>query len=177
MKLSEALALRADLNKRIAEVTQRMVDNAKFQEGTKPAEDSAVLLQRLEEMAAQLQNVIAQINKTNIATRLADGRTLTEAIAERDILLVRIAYHRRLAEGSLIKQSVLSQMVAHHLKDRSDSLQPSLFPPRLKECKVLVLPRKHSRLRRGLVPGLPKGDGFRLSSSLDKYTSGSTVRV
>ncbi|MBC8063457.1 MAG: DIP1984 family protein [Chlorobia bacterium] len=106
MKLSEALSQRSDLNKRIAEVTQRMVDNAKVQEGTTPAEDCATLLGRLEEMASQLQRLMAQINKTNLATNLSNGKSLTDSIAERDILLVRIGYHRKLADAGVIKQSV-----------------------------------------------------------------------
>lgn len=106
MKLSEALALRADLNKRIADLGARMVANATVQEGSEPAEDANALLAQSEAMALQLQTLIADINKTNLATKLADGRTLTDAIAERDILLVRISTHRRLADAGLIKQTV-----------------------------------------------------------------------
>lgn len=106
MKLSEALALRADLNKRIADLANRMVANATVQEGSDPGEDANALLAQSEAMALQLQTLIADINKTNLATKLADGRTLTEAIAERDILLVRISTHRRLADAGLIKQTV-----------------------------------------------------------------------
>lgn len=106
MKLSEALALRADLNKRIADVTNRMVANAIVQEGTKPGEDANELLEQAEQMAAQLQYLIARINHTNLATIMEDGRTLTDAIAERDVLLVRISMHRRLADAAHIKQTV-----------------------------------------------------------------------
>ena len=130
MKLSEALALRADLNKRIAEVAQRMVDNAKVQEGTPPAEDCGALLAKLEEMSAQLQSLIWHINKTNLETKLSDGRTLTEAIAQRDILQIRIAYHRRLADQGVIKQSVqtrsevrfIAQIDVTKLREISDQL-------------------------------------------------------
>ena len=106
MKLSEALALRADANKRIAELSERMVQSAKTQEGTDPAEDATALLAQADELATTLQKLIADINKTNLATKLTDGRTLTEAIAERDILLVRISMYRRLADAGLIKQTV-----------------------------------------------------------------------
>ena len=44
MKLAEALALRADLKKRIDQVECRLVLNAKVQEGEAPAEDPEALL-------------------------------------------------------------------------------------------------------------------------------------
>lgn len=133
MKLSEALSQRADINKRIAEVTQRVIDNAKVQEGVDPAENCDVLLTRLEELSVQLQQLIAQINKTNSLTKLKSGQTLTEAIAERDILIVRIGYHRRIADAGVIKQSVqtrsevrfISQVDVSKLRETCDELSRS----------------------------------------------------
>ena len=48
MKLAEALTLRADLQRRIAALRDRLKRNAKVQEGDTPAEDPAVLLRELD---------------------------------------------------------------------------------------------------------------------------------
>ena len=45
MKLAEALTLRADLQKRAAQLQNRLYNNAKVQEGEKPAEDPRGLLE------------------------------------------------------------------------------------------------------------------------------------
>ena len=47
MKLAEALHLRADLQKRIAQLGERLQANAKVQEGDEPSEDPALLLSEL----------------------------------------------------------------------------------------------------------------------------------
>lgn len=130
MKLSVALAMRADLNTRIAELQKRMTSSALVQEGTPAPENAMELLAQADELADQLQSLIAQINKTNIATLLADRRTLTEAIAERDILLVRIRMHRELADAAIIKQNIhtrsevrfIPQVNITELRKKADSL-------------------------------------------------------
>ena len=43
MKVAEALALRADLQKRLEQLKQRLVKNARIQEGDKPEEDPVEL--------------------------------------------------------------------------------------------------------------------------------------
>jgi len=43
MKIAEALALRADLQKRLEQLKQRLVKNARIQEGDAPEEDPAEL--------------------------------------------------------------------------------------------------------------------------------------
>lgn len=91
MKLAEALAQRADIQKRMAEVRFRAAQNARYQEGEKPAEDSARLLEEFNRLAGQLASLIRRINRTNLATELRPGMTLTDAIAERDSLSLRYA--------------------------------------------------------------------------------------
>ncbi|EJS88800.1 hypothetical protein AAUPMB_08674, partial [Pasteurella multocida subsp. multocida str. Anand1_buffalo] len=44
MKLAEALMQRADAQRRLAQLNQRLQQNAKYQEGEKPAEHPADLL-------------------------------------------------------------------------------------------------------------------------------------
>jgi hypothetical protein len=43
MKIAEALALRADLQKRLEQLKQRLVKNARIQEGDSPEEDPVEL--------------------------------------------------------------------------------------------------------------------------------------
>ena len=53
MKLAEALILRADLQKRIAQLSARLKDSAKVQEGDEPTEDLKALFAELDQMLAQ----------------------------------------------------------------------------------------------------------------------------
>jgi hypothetical protein len=87
MKLAEALLLRADLQKKLASLRERIVANAVVQEGDKPHEPPEQLVREAFGVLAELEVLISNINKTNLATKLPDGRTLTQAIARRDTLV------------------------------------------------------------------------------------------
>ena len=82
MKLAEALQLRTGLQKRISQLSSRLCNNATVQEGEKPAEDPAALMEEYEDCVAQLEGLIARINRTNSETRTESG-TLTELLARR----------------------------------------------------------------------------------------------
>ena len=97
MKLAEALHQRADLQKRISQLAQRLNNNAKVQEGDTPAEDPAVLLAELTADTDRLAALIAAINKTNTATVL-EGVTLTDRIARKDALSLRVSILRTFLE-------------------------------------------------------------------------------
>ena len=89
MKLAEALARRADLQKRIEQMRGRLQQSALVQEGESPPEDPDGLLRESEGMLAELEDLVGRINRTNLEATLADGRTLTAALAERDALALR----------------------------------------------------------------------------------------
>ena len=89
MKLAEALARRADLQKRIEQMRGRLQQSALVQEGESPPEDPEELLRESEGMLTELEDLVGRINRTNLAATLADGRTLTAALAERDALALR----------------------------------------------------------------------------------------
>ncbi len=101
MKLAEALILRADTKKRFEQLRQRLLDNAKVQEGDKPAEKPEDLLKEMEHTAAEFEKLIKQINRTNSATEFSKGKTLTDALAERDTLALRGNAYRALASASV----------------------------------------------------------------------------
>ena len=83
MKLAEALLEKADLQKRISQMNERLRNNAQVQEGEKPAEDPRELLAELAGMIDRLETLTAQVNLTNTAA-LIDGESLTRLLARRD---------------------------------------------------------------------------------------------
>ena len=100
MKLTEALKLRADLNTRTSRLRNRLVVNSKVQEGDSPSEDPEELLAELEEVSGQLEELIWRINTTNCSTVDAEGRTLTQLIARRDVLIQRESIMRDLLNSA-----------------------------------------------------------------------------
>jgi hypothetical protein len=104
MKLAEALIWRADAKKRLEQLKQRLLRNAKVQEGDAPAEDPAVLLAEHERVAAEFTQMVQRINRANSATDLRAGMTLTDALAVRDGLALRVDLLRSLAQMAVITQ-------------------------------------------------------------------------
>lgn len=100
MKLAEALIKRADLKAQIAQMVNRMKENALIQEGDEPAEDIAKLGSMYETMMGELEELIVRINKTNAET-LLDGMSLADAIAKRDCIKAKISAYRTIKEASL----------------------------------------------------------------------------
>lgn len=97
MKLAEALQERADLNRRIQQLRTRLQNNAIVQEGEKPAEDPKALIRELDGCLENLESLIARINLTNCST-LVEGKSLTQLIARRDALTLKLSAYRDLAE-------------------------------------------------------------------------------
>ena len=97
MRLSEALIQRADTQKRINQLKNRLERSARIQEGEQPPEDPLELLQELSQLIDTLTTLVAQINMTNSQIAFDDTRTLTEALAERDSILL----HRKILENTI----------------------------------------------------------------------------
>jgi hypothetical protein len=89
MKLAEALSLRADRKRMFEQLKGRAQATARYQEGEEPAEDANALLAAAQDVLADLERLIRQINRTNSEATLPDGRSLTDALAERDVLRLR----------------------------------------------------------------------------------------
>lgn len=104
MKLAEALALRADHQRRLAQLKQRLIKNARIQEGDTPEEDPGELQAELERLARELTELIQRINRTNAASPFGAG-TLADALAERDVLKIRYNAYRELANAASTSQS------------------------------------------------------------------------
>ena len=91
MKLAEALSIRKDLQKRIQQIGKRLEDNVKIQEGDEPAENPKELMKELDECLKQLENLIWRINLTNVQTVNEAGKTVTQLMAEKDVLSLRLS--------------------------------------------------------------------------------------
>lgn len=99
MKLATALSERADLQKRIADLGNRLKMNAKVQDGEAPSEDPKVLLDELNKDFVRLEELMARINHTNNVTKSGDV-TLTNLIAKRDCLTERIKIMRSFLDSA-----------------------------------------------------------------------------
>ncbi len=108
MKLATALSERADLQRRISELSVRLNNNAKVQEGEKPSEEPKELLKELDECLNRLEELVARINKTNNETTSGE-RTLTDLLAKRDSLKERIRIMRDFLNASSEKVSRYSK--------------------------------------------------------------------
>lgn len=115
MKLAEALVQRADCQKRIEQLKERLMNNVKVQEGDEPSEPPAGLFKELDRLIMQLQDLIQAINFTNAITSFSsqgyaivykgqrnDNWTIADAIAARDILKLRQTIYRNAAEAASI---------------------------------------------------------------------------
>ena len=102
MKLAAALTERSDLQRRIAEISKRLDNNAKVQEGDTPAEDPAVLTRELDNCLSRLEELITRINLTN-SKAVIDGKTMTELLAHRDVLQQRLRIMRNFLDAASCK--------------------------------------------------------------------------
>jgi hypothetical protein len=109
MKLGEALARRAELQNRLGQVRDRLRLSALVQEGDAPPEDPAPLLAEIDEVAIELERLIALINRTNSATTLPSGLLLTEALAKRDVLGLRHSALKAVADATAQQQARYSR--------------------------------------------------------------------
>lgn len=104
MKLAEALILRADHQKRIEQLRQRLLRNAKVQEGDEPAENPGDLRSEFERVSNELERLIQRINRTNARSSLDGQTTISDALANRDVLALQHALYRDLAQAATVTQ-------------------------------------------------------------------------
>jgi hypothetical protein len=102
MKLAEALILRADCQKRFAQLKARVIREAKVQEGDQPAENPVELLAEMERVSVELADLIKRINRTNSTALYENGKTISDALAERDVLALRRALYTDLAQAATV---------------------------------------------------------------------------
>src|SRR5690606_5765012 len=96
MKLAEALMERAELRRRMQDLRERILRNAKYQEGDTPAEDPRELLAEYDDASATFKSLVTRINNTNNTVALEDGRLMVEALADRDALKEKHSLYKSL---------------------------------------------------------------------------------
>jgi len=121
MRLAEALAARADLQRRIEQLRARITANARYQEGEEPAEDAGALLAEADEALARLRELIRRINATNSRLDLGVDGTMTDALAARDVLRMQHALLTDAAAAASGSAGMIRQM-------RSELRQVSALP-------------------------------------------------
>ena len=109
MKLAEALILRADCQKRIEQLRQRLTKSAQIQEGETPPENPQTLLAELETAVSELTGLIQRINRTNSQTELESGMMLSDALARRDTLILKRSVYESLMNAASYSQSRYSR--------------------------------------------------------------------
>ena len=114
MKLAEALQERADIQKRLSQLRGRLLNNAKVQEGEKPVENPAELLQEMDGMILRLEELILHINMTNSAT-MDSGETLTALLAKRECLQKKVGLMRDFLDraSELVERSAYTEIKVH----------------------------------------------------------------
>ena len=111
MKLAEALLERADLQKRISQMSARLRSNARVQEGERPAENPQELLKELSALTNRLETLVAVINLTNSKAQI-NGEPLTRLLARRDAWQQRIQIERDFlaAASALTERARMSEI-------------------------------------------------------------------
>jgi hypothetical protein len=142
MKLAEALLLRADRARVLEQLRARSQAAARYQEGEAPLEDANSLLAQADAVLNELQDLIRQINRTNAATLLTGSTTLTDALAERDVLKLRHAFVNGLADaatgarGNRQLRSELRTLSAVNVPELRD--QTNAIARRMRELDALI---------------------------------------
>lgn len=140
MKLAQALQERADLVNKTAELRKRLNNNATVQEGDKPQEDIEELLTELNSVIDRLDKLTALINTTNCSVK-ADGRTITELIAHRDAMRIKLNAYRELADeaSQLVRRSSYSEIkVLPAVKVSDIQKQADTVAKELRETDALI---------------------------------------
>ena len=78
MKLAEALILRADLQKELMSLKNRINQNLLVQEGEKPSENPYTLYDEILLKVSELEGLILKINKTNSNYITSNNESISE---------------------------------------------------------------------------------------------------
>lgn len=112
MKLAEALQIRADLQRRLAQMPARLRNNATVQEGSAPTEDPKALLEETDSLLSQLEDITTRINVTNSQVTDEEGHSLTALISRRDMLRKKASLMRDFAQeaGDITPRRTLTEI-------------------------------------------------------------------
>ncbi|MFZ2844017.1 DIP1984 family protein [Psychrobacter sp.] len=89
MKLAEALLIRSDMQKKLAQIKGRIRNNVKVQEGDTPSEDPNTLMIDASQIITELSVLIERIHRTNAIAQTDKGQSMLALLVERDTLEMR----------------------------------------------------------------------------------------
>lgn len=87
MKLAELLLNRSELQQKMENIKNRLSNNIKVQENSEPHENPTELMREFTKTNSELASIVKQINQLNNTTILPDGRTLSEALVDREKIM------------------------------------------------------------------------------------------
>lgn len=109
MKLAELLIERAELQRRIADLSKRMNRYATVQDGDEPPFEQNKVLNTVDQLHAQLESIIMKINHANNSTEFEDHASLADAIVQRDMFKSRRKIYSDLIDSAQIKEARYSK--------------------------------------------------------------------
>ena len=136
MKLAECGCCAGDMQKKLASLRERVAQNAVVQDGETPHEDPNLLLEEAVSLLRELEGLVFKINQANLASKLPDGRSLTEAIARCDTLI---------QQHSLVQAAIACATDKEPEADATASARSSGSPP--STCRSSSGSRKTCRRR------------------------------
>ncbi|MFC6203572.1 DIP1984 family protein [Psychrobacter urativorans] len=89
MKLAEALLIRSDMQKKLAQLKGRIKANVRVQEGDTPSEDPNALMIDASQIITELSVLIERIHRTNAIAKTDKGQSMLTLLVERDTLELR----------------------------------------------------------------------------------------
>ena len=104
MKLAEALILRADCQKRLHKLKERLIRSSKVQEGEEPPEQPQELIEELDNVINQLADLIQKINRTNSSTILDNNLSISDALAQRDSIQLKRSIYDSVIQTAASRQ-------------------------------------------------------------------------
>ncbi len=81
-----------------------MERSAKVQEGETPFEEPQALIAELDSTVSQLTELIQKINKTNSLTELEGDLTISDALAQRDLLILKRSVYSSLVQAAATQE-------------------------------------------------------------------------
>lgn len=140
MKLAEALSIRADLQRKLSQLDNRLLNNSKVQEGETPSENPIELLAELDDCTSKLEFYIQSINYTNSVT-IIDGLSIADLIAKKDTLNKKAAIIRNFLNSAseVINRYSNKEIKIHSTVDVAE-LQKSLdtLSKELRELNIKI---------------------------------------
>ncbi|MEW9698887.1 DIP1984 family protein [Paenibacillus sp. SI8] len=82
------MVLRADAQRKVAQLKQRLERVVKVQEGEQPAEEPTYLFGEINSTIEELTSWVKKINKTNALSPFDANWSIADALAERDQLMI-----------------------------------------------------------------------------------------